>query len=155
MKSPAELTHLFREQGLKVTPQRQLIFRVLHDDPTHPTAEAVHAVAAEVMPTMSLRTVYQTLNDLATMGELQPLDLGTGSTRFDPNVGAHHHLVCTACGKVRDVFVDVPGLDVPDAERHGFTITGADVVFRGLCDACAAAGIPQPSHPHTGKGANG
>ncbi len=39
MRSPAELTDLFRSRGLKVTPQRQAIFRILHDAPTHPTAE--------------------------------------------------------------------------------------------------------------------
>ena len=59
------------------------------------------------MPTISLRTVYQTLNDLAAMGELRQLDLGTGSARFDPNLDAHHHLVCERCGKVVDVYADV------------------------------------------------
>ncbi len=58
------------------------------------------------MPTISLRTVYQTLNDLAAMGELVQLELGTGSARFDPNLDAHHHLVCDRCGKVLDVDVD-------------------------------------------------
>ncbi|HEY5154597.1 MAG TPA: transcriptional repressor, partial [Acidimicrobiales bacterium] len=65
MKSPAELTHAFRAQGLKVTPQRQRIFTVLYDNPEHPTAEAVYASVSADMPTISLRTVYQTLNDLA------------------------------------------------------------------------------------------
>ena len=42
MKTPAELTELFRARGLKVTPQRQAIFHVLHGDTGHPTAEAVY-----------------------------------------------------------------------------------------------------------------
>ena len=62
---------------------------------THPTAESVHAAARAEMETISLKTVYQTLNELAAMGEIAALDLGTGMTRFDPNVeGVHHHLVC-------------------------------------------------------------
>src|SRR6478735_3907265 len=113
MKTPDELTDLFREQGLKVTPQRQRIFRILYDSPVHPTAEAVHAAVAEDMPTISLRTVYQTLNDLAAMGELVALDLGTGSARFDPNLDAHHHLVCDRCGRVLDVEVDASAVQVP------------------------------------------
>ena len=57
----------------------------------HPTAESVYAAVSAEMPTISLRTVYQTLNDLAAMGELSLLDVGTGSTRFDPNLDPHHH----------------------------------------------------------------
>ena len=138
MKSPAELTELFRSRGLKVTPQRQCIFRVLHGNDVHPTADAVFAAARAEMPTMSLKTVYQTLNDLASMGELQLLDLGTGSTRFDPNVDPHHHLVCTRCGKVRDLYADYSDVKVPPRKRQGFTVGAAEVVFRGLCDICAS-----------------
>ena len=38
------------------------------------------------MPTISLKTVYQTVHDLEEMGEVTLLDLGTGSVRVDPNV---------------------------------------------------------------------
>ncbi|HEX7168893.1 MAG TPA: Fur family transcriptional regulator [Acidimicrobiales bacterium] len=136
MKSPAELTELFRARGLKVTPQRQCIFQVLDGNAVHPTAEAVHAAAASQMPTISLKTVYQTLNDLAAMGEIQMLDVGTGSTRFDPNVDGHHHLVCNGCGKVRDLYVH-PRVRVPADQLGGFTISSTEVVIRGVCDDCS------------------
>ena len=136
MHSPAELTELFRARGLKVTPQRQCIFRIIHDDRAHPTAESVFERAKVEMPMISLRTVYGTLNDLADMGEIQQLDFGTGATRFDPNVGQHHHLVCRRCGGVRDVRADFPGLRVPSRQRDGFRIETAEVVFRGLCEQC-------------------
>ena len=143
VKSPAELSELFRQRGLKVTPQRQCIFRVLHGNEVHPTAESVYATASAEMPTMSLKTVYQTLNDLAAMGEIQQLDLGTGSSRFDPNVDAHHHLVCVRCGKVRDLYAEYAGLAVPSRQRQGFTVETAEVVFRGLCDECAGKASDQ------------
>ena len=139
MRCPEELTALFRERGWKVTPQRQCIFRILHDNPTHPTADAVYAVARAEMPTISLRTVYQTLNDLAAIGEVNVLDLGTGSVRFDPDRGPHHHLVCTGCGAVRDLFAEFSGLRVPAGMEQGFTVGDAEVVFRGLCEACSSA----------------
>ena len=132
MRSPAALTQLFRSNGLKVTPQREAVFRALDGNAAHPTAEAVHAAVTASMPSVSLRTVYGVLNDLAAMGEVRALDIGTGATRFDPNVEAHHHLVCSTCGKVRDVHataVDVPRVDA-------FTIDDAEVVFRGRCDDC-------------------
>ena len=138
MQSPTELAERFRDRGLKVTPQRQLIFRLLHGNGVHPTADAVFEAARAEMPTISLKTVYQTLNDLAEMGELQTLEVGTGAARFDPNVGRHHHLVCTRCGSVRDVEVDASSLAPPERTLGGFTVESTDVVFRGLCASCVA-----------------
>ena len=65
------------------------------------------------MPNVSLKTVYQTLNDLAELGEITCSTWAPGSARFDPNVETtHHHLVCRACGKVRDLAADFPALQV-------------------------------------------
>jgi Fe2+ or Zn2+ uptake regulation protein len=146
MRSPAELTEAFRAQGLKITPQRQAIFRILHDNEAHPTAEAVHARVVTELPAVSLRTVYQTLNDLAAMRELQALDLGTGATRFDPNTGDHHHLVCEHCGLVVDIALDVSAIATERiAADHGFTARATLVVVRGTCDACSSV---HPDHHH-------
>jgi len=138
VKTPDQLTDLFRARGLKVTPQRQCIFRVLAGSSVHPTAEAVHAAVVAEMPTVSLRTVYQTLNDLASMGELVSLDVGTGSTRFDPTLVPHHHLVCDECGRIHDLYADFGEVAVPSDDESGFTITATEIVFRGLCGDCAA-----------------
>lgn len=136
MRSPAELTEAFRQQGMKLTPQRQLLFRLLHGNPSHPSAEALYAQASELMPGISLRTVYQTLNDLAAMGDLQPVSVGSGPSRFDTNVDDHHHAVCSQCGEVADVYVTnlavlhVDGFD-------GFQPDSARLVFSGTCQRCA------------------
>jgi Fe2+ or Zn2+ uptake regulation protein len=139
MRSPAQLATLFRDRGLKVTPQRMCIFDVLHGNRVHPTAEAVYEEASRRMPTLALKTVYQTLNDLREMGEIQQLDMGTGASRFDPNVDDHHHLVCVGCGSIRDLYADFPGVTVPELDAGGFSAFSAEVVFRGLCAGCRAA----------------
>jgi Fe2+ or Zn2+ uptake regulation protein len=150
VRSPGELSALFRAQGRKTTPQRQCIFRVLHGNVAHPTAEAIYEVVAAEMPTISRKTVYQTLHDLADLGEVELLDLGTGAVRVDPNNdGAHHHLVCEGCGKVRDLSIEFAGLEVPADAGHGFAVRRAEVVFRGRCGECAdAAEVPTISHEH-------
>jgi Fe2+ or Zn2+ uptake regulation protein len=143
VKTPTELTQLFRDRGLKVTPQRQGIFRVLHENGSHPTAHEVFESVREGMPTISLRTVYQTLNDLVDLGEIQQFDAGTGAARFDPTTGDHHHLVCTRCGAIRDVHFDLAGLSLSARQYQGFTVSGAEVIFRGLCANCSPTSSQQ------------
>jgi Fe2+ or Zn2+ uptake regulation protein len=150
MRTPAELTVAFRARGLKLTPQRQAIFGHLHGNTGHPTAESVHAAVSARMPGISLRTVYQTLNDLAAMGELVSVDLG-GAARFDPNVSDHHHLICDACGVVYDVELDtsqlVPkpsalrtdGTTQPNDGIEGFTPERTTVVVHGTCAKCQSS----------------
>src|SRR6478735_8743590 len=138
MKTSEQLTDLFREQGLRVTPQRQVIFRLLHGDDAHPTVESLYERALAEMPTMSLKTVYQTVHDLEALQEVHVLDLGTGSLRVDPNVeNDHHHLVCSTCGQVRDLPVEFAGLRVPSRHRRGFTVDDVQVIFRGRCEQCS------------------
>jgi Fe2+ or Zn2+ uptake regulation protein len=149
VKTPADISTAFRARGLKLTPQRQAIFAALYANATHPTAEAVYDVVRAQMSSISLRTVYQTLNDLADMGEISQVDLGLGSTRFDPNTEPHHHLVCSQCAAVFDVAVaDVPDSlarpVLPDGSGDGFVVEATDVIFRGVCATCAR---PQPPPP--------
>jgi len=137
MQSSDELTELFRDRGLRVTPQRQAIFRLLSGNDRHPTVDALYEAASADMPTISLKTVYQTVHDLEALGQVALLDLGTGRVRVDPNVEHdHQHLVCSACGMVRDVPLDArPRL--PASYRREFAVDAVDVIFRGVCDQCA------------------
>jgi Fe2+ or Zn2+ uptake regulation protein len=142
MKTVSELTDLFRDRGLRVTPQRQAIFGLLQGDATHPTVEALYDRARADMPTISLKTVYQTVHDLEALGELHVLDLGTGSLRVDPNVeDDHHHLVCTSCGRVRDLPVAFDGLRIPGRYRREFTVDSIQVIFRGRCESCPPSDV--------------
>jgi Fe2+ or Zn2+ uptake regulation protein len=154
VKSVDELTALFRLRGLRVTPQRQVIFRVLGSTTQHPTADAVYAAVRSELPTISLRTVYQSLNDLSAMGELSALDLGTGSTRFDPTLEPHHHLVCDACGTIEDLHHHFPGVVLPAPAAEGFEVDVTEIVFRGRCASCVAPGeasaLPDDPAPRAG-----
>ena len=138
MRTVEELTERFRDQGLRVTPQRQAIFGLLQGDASHPTVEALYERARATMPTISLKTVYQTVHDLEAMHEVELIHLGTGSVRVDPNVeGDHHHLVCTHCGRVRDVPLAAEGLRLPTRYRRDLDVEEVEVIFRGRCSQCA------------------
>lgn len=146
MKSAIQLVEQFRAQGRKVTPQRQCIFEALTTSAgSHPTAEVIWAEVVRRMPAVSLKTVYQTLNDLAAMGVVSHLDLGTGSARFDTNTDRHQHVVCTRCSRVWDLYVDLTEASIESElpsqlprELDGrFVVSSSDLVVRGLCGNCA------------------
>jgi Fe2+ or Zn2+ uptake regulation protein len=129
------------DRGLRVTPQRHLIYSLLAEKPSHPTVEAVHEAVLAALPTVSLRTVYQALHDLEAMGEIRLVQVGNGPLRVDTRPEVHAHLRCTKCGRVHDVDVDMSGLVLPIEQRHGFAVAGAEVIFSGRCPTCA--GDPQ------------
>ena len=109
---------------------------MLQGDVTHPTAESVFAVARAEMETISLKTVYQTLNELAALGEIAALDLGTGTTRFDPNVEAS--TIISSAGRAARCVTSTstsPRLGALGADE-GFEVGEAEVVFRGRCQQC-------------------
>jgi Fur family transcriptional regulator, peroxide stress response regulator len=137
MRTPAELVDVFRGGGLKVTPQRRLLFELLHASTQHPTAERLYSDASARMPGISLRTVYQTLTDLCAMGELRQLTFGTGPAHFDPNVTDHHHTVCDVCGAIQDVYVDGTDQLAIDGGSD-FRSDALSIVFHGTCATCAA-----------------
>lgn len=122
-----------RAAGLKLTPQRIAIVRELADDATHPTAQELFARLKVELPTMSFATVYNTLATLADAGLCASRTLTDGATRFDPNMDAHDHAVCDACGRVADV---------PQARTRqtsafeGFQVRTVERIYRGLCATC-------------------
>ena len=124
-------------RGLRVTPQRQLIYSLLAEEPSHPTVDAVHEAVLAVLPTVSLRTVYQALHDLEAMGEVRLVQLGNGPLRVDTRTDRHAHLRCTSCGRLHDVEVDLEAVVLPVEQRRGFVVDGAEVMFSGHCPMCA------------------
>ena len=137
VRSPSELTASFRDRGLRITPQRVAVFEALHESSGHPTAESIYQTVAVDQPSISLKTVYQTLNDLTEMGEIRRLDLGSAATRFDPNTNDHHHLVCDECGVMIDTYLDISGLRL--GELGDFEPANTQVFVSGRCATCAAA----------------
>lgn len=135
-----------RRSGLRVTPQREAIVRLLADDSSHPSAESVHARAALELPWMSKATVYNTLNSLIQAGVIQELDLGH-ERRFDGRTDEPHaHLVCRVCGRIEDV--DLPeGFDIAGLADAGtgFRAEHVQVKLTGTCRACAAGPEASPS----------
>jgi Fur family ferric uptake transcriptional regulator len=136
-----DLLQRLRERDWRLTPQRRVVAEVLVGEHVHLTADEVHGRAQERLPEISLATVYNTLNELVAMGEVIEVAGAGTAKRYDPNTHfAHHHLVCTSCGELWDVLRDEPDpVLLAERDRHGYTVTGVEIVFRGLCAGCGAA----------------
>lgn len=139
MNSTALLDRL-RAREWRITPQRRVIAQALEGDHVHHTAEEVLGIARDRLPEVSLATVYNTLNELVAMGEVQQVDAGPGPTRYDPNVERpHHHLVCLKCGELRDVYpVGDDGVALPRSQRFGYRLVSHEVLFQGYCPRCVS-----------------
>ncbi|MBM3817028.1 MAG: transcriptional repressor [Actinobacteria bacterium] len=151
MHAPDIVAAKYREQGRRLTPQRQLLFSLMHDNVTHPTADALFDEASKRMPGISLRTVYQTLDELQEMGEVQLMHCDGGAVRFDPNVDEHHHAVDAETGELFDVYVD--NIDSLRAQLPaGFTVENVSIVFHGrLAGKAASAATPRATRNNTTK----
>jgi len=126
---------LLRARGKKVTPQRVLIYRELLGDRSHPTAEQLHSRLRELLPGLSLTTVYAALNDLVQAGELRRFEAGDGSVHFDPEMRPHAELVCVQCGRIDDAPIDRAPASMP-RRLQGYRILRRTELLHGLCPDC-------------------
>lgn len=136
MRSVEDLIERVRQQGGKATSQRILIWTALEGDGSHPTAEEIYQRLRSALPSLSLATVYNVLNELVEWGEIRRFDTGDGRIHFDPNTKSHAELVCMRCHAV----VDAPSQgSVPPAiprEIAGYRIVTRSEQYFGFCPAC-------------------
>jgi Fur family peroxide stress response transcriptional regulator len=125
------------------------IMKVLENNREHPSVEEIHIEVRESFPTMSLATVYNTLEMLRRQGEVRRLSIDPARRRYDPDTSAHHHLLCTECGRIVDIDRSFD-LDLGDGEREGFEITGNHVEFTGRCPECRKKEVVTLADPACG-----
>ena len=132
-----DTTQILRAKGLKVTPQRIAIYTMLSHTDEHPNAETIYRSLVPTNPTLSLATVYKTLDFFKASGLIQELNVGEASSRYDAIVTRHPHAVCTCCGKV----VDLPA-DAFEELRHraceltDFSLESEQLIFYVKCSKC-------------------
>lgn len=131
------ITEELRNHGYKVTPQRLAIYDALVSTKTHPNADMLFAQLQPKYPSMSLATIYKTVDMLEKIGRLKVLSTGEDSFRYDADITVHDHIQCIKCGRVDDVF------DVSDTnqlkrleEQTGYRIKEQRVYLYGECAKC-------------------
>lgn len=89
-----------------MTKQRKLIYQIVKDSMSHISAEEIFFRAKQVMPSISMGTVYRNLGLMVEDKELRKIPFKGKSDLFDATMYDHEHAVCVECGKVVDIFID-------------------------------------------------
>jgi len=133
-----KLVGLSKEKGLKLTPQRMVIFSILSECNQHVTVDEVYQRARVEYPMLSPATVYRNMEQMVDTGLLTHLELSGTSMRYDTNLDEHHHFVCTKCGKVSDVYLDKVNykLDESRSQLGNAKVHSLDLHLQGTCGEC-------------------
>ena len=93
---------ILQKKGLKVTPQRVVIFEAIMQLENHPTAENILAFIKENHPNISVGTVYKVLDAFVESDLLKKVKTEKDIMRYDPNLSNHHHLYCSETERIED-----------------------------------------------------
>ena len=131
------ITGIFKEKKLKLTPQRIAVYKYLKSTMEHPSAEIIYKAIQPEYPTMSLATVYKALKTLIVVNLVQEINVGEGNFRYDGNISSHPHIQCLSCGRVDDI----NGICFSDLDDKIKTFTDYQVMenrvyFYGICSSC-------------------
>ncbi len=136
MRTVDALIDRVREQGGKATSQRILIWTALSEDRTHPTADDLYRRLKPLLPSLSMTTLYNVLNELVEWGEIRRFDTGDGHIHFDPDTTGHAELVCMRCHSV----IDAPLSSVPEhimpENIAGYAVVSHSEQYFGYCPLC-------------------
>jgi Fur family peroxide stress response transcriptional regulator len=137
LKSDASAIDALRSKGYKATPQRIAICRIALNSRAHPSAQQVYDEVKKIHPTVSLATVYKTLEVLRDLDLVQEISFPKGQARFDSYMNPHINLICLKC----DCITDLDDITVKEITRKvaaatKFKPTGTRVDVYGICQKC-------------------
>jgi Fe2+ or Zn2+ uptake regulation protein len=134
------ITSTLQERGVRVTPQRVHVWRILLESGDHLTADEIWERSKDALPGLELSTVYRTLDALREADLVVESRLPEGPRVFEAHVGQHSHLLCEVCGRIFHLpsTVDDKLLKALEKSSEGFEVHDLHVVAVGTCASCLA-----------------
>ena len=129
---PAEIEVPEEISGLRMTRQRQEVYRTLMQQRNHPTANDVFMRVKDRLPNISLATVYNCLEALVQHGIIRQVNFERESSRYCPNLSEHGHFHDEVTGVIHDVDFK-PGASLADVLNLplGAVIEDVEITLRG------------------------
>jgi Fur family transcriptional regulator, peroxide stress response regulator len=129
---------LCSEKNLAVTHQRLVIYSALMKMQDHPSPEQVFDRVRSELPSISLATVYKTVNLFLIEGIVCEVSPFHGSLRIEPNTKPHFHFICTRCHGITDLaYCRLDELPLKDSVPEGFQVQQISAEVRGICRQCS------------------
>ena len=127
-----------RQQGYRITPQREMIIEVIAHSGRHMTAEDIFDELQVHTRAINLATVYRTLDLLVEGGFTSRNDIGSGKVVYSTmRHGPHIHLVCRHCSQVIDAdYHLIAPVGEQLQEQYGFNADLQHISIFGVCAAC-------------------
>ena len=125
--------------AMKYSRQRESIKHYLMTTKEHPTADTVYMHVKKEFPNISLGTVYRNLNLLTDIGEAVKISTPNGGDRVDGRLEPHNHFLCTKCGRLLDLELDMKSIEEVNrlaAENFDGIIQSSSMLFYGECSDC-------------------
>ena len=125
-------------KGRPVTAQRQLLLRLIKKTGGHISAKELYRRASRKNESISLATVYRTLQLFKELGLVEERRLGQVYCHYEVKGSTdHQHLVCRSCGKVIEFESPLISRLVEELKNeHGFSLTKIDLHMEGYCRRC-------------------
>lgn len=130
-----KIIQLFKENNLKVTPQRINIYAYLISTCEHPTVDVIYKNIKNIMPAISIATIYKTLNTLVESKLVKIINVCEENFRYDANIAPHGHIKCNVCNKVSDIYVENNFKEL--ANNEDFNLENYDLFLYGKCKNCS------------------
>ncbi len=105
----------------------------------HPTTLEIYEAVKQIQPQIGLASVYRILHGLVEQDYIKELRHGDDTCRYDGHVSRHDHAICTACGALLDVPINIPlTQEVLEtaAQAAGIELSFHELRLYGLCPMC-------------------
>ncbi len=131
---------MLRAASLRVTRPRVAVLAAVHEHP-HADTHSIIGVVRKQLGDVSPQTVYDVLSALTGTGLVRRIHPPGSVARYESRVDDnHHHAVCRSCGAISDVDCAVGAAPcLAAADRNGYAIDEAEVIYWGLCPGCSIA----------------
>ncbi len=132
-----DVKKIFKEKGLRITPQRVEIWNIIQKMGNHLTTEDVFEVVRKRFSNISFDTVYRTLSLFEQFGIIQKVYYFSSRTLYDTNLTPHYHFVCTKCKKIIDfTWEEINKLPIPEYVKSMGKPQNIYMEIRGVCNEC-------------------
>ena len=132
-----KLIKTLKDAGIVTTRQRVTLLDLIMKRKDHPDAEGMLISAREKLPSLSVDTVYRTLNLFAEAGVIQRLAMPTRRARFDGCTLPHDHFMCAECQCISDIPSCSACICAPEEVKAFGEVHEIQTVYIGTCKECA------------------